>query len=206
VFTRWGLAATGKKNTDCFRKNFEQLTREREDAPPKPGSPHHAPLATIAPAPKAGLARTGSARPGQDFVVTAQVDSPYGVKSVRLRYRHMTQTEDYQTAEMSLDGSSGRYKGHIPGSFIDKKWDLMYFVETIGNSGGGRMYPDLETEQPYVIVSVDAGRIAISQNRTMPRDYRVRLDENESLGPSAHGPIPVSKHSSKANQLLIQPS
>jgi hypothetical protein len=150
-----GFSRHWEEEYGLLSENFEQLTREREDAPAKPGSPHHVPLATIAPAPKAGLARTGSARPGQDFVVTAQVDSPYGVKSVRLRYRHMTQTEDYQTAEMSLDGSSGRYKGHIPGSFIDKKWDLMYFVETIGNSGGGRMYPDLETEQPYVIVSVE---------------------------------------------------
>ena len=117
-------------------KDFEQLTKERQNASAKPGASHHARLATIAPAPKARLAPAGSARPGQDFVVTAQVDSPHRVKSVRLRYRHMTQTEDYQTAEMSSDGSSGSYTGHIPGSFIDKKWDLMYFVETIGNNGG----------------------------------------------------------------------
>ena len=58
-------------------------------------------------------------------------------------------------ADMSQGRSGSGYKGHIPGSFIDKKWDLMYFVETIGNSGSGRMYPDLETEQPYVIVSVE---------------------------------------------------
>lgn len=149
-----GFSRHWEEEYGLLSKDLEQLMKERENASAKPGAPHHAPLATIAPAPKAKLASAGSARAGQDFVVTAQVNSSTGVKSVRLRYRHMTQTEDYQTAEMSPDGASGSYKGHIPGSFIDKKWDLMYFVETIGNNGGGRMYPDLETEQPYVIVSV----------------------------------------------------
>ena len=149
-----GFSRHWEEEYGLLSKDFEQLTRERENASAKPGTSHHAPLATIAPAPKARLAPVGSARPEQDFVVTAQVDSPSGVKSVRLRYRHMTQTEDYQTAEMPADSSAGSYTGRIPGSFIDKKWDLMYFVETVGNNGGGRMYPDLETEQPYVIVPV----------------------------------------------------
>jgi len=31
----------------------------------------------------------------------------------------------------------------------------MYFVETVDSQGNGRMYPDLEIEMPYVVVSID---------------------------------------------------
>ena len=37
----------------------------------------------------------------------AGATAPAGVKSVRLRYRHVTQYEDYQTAEMTLDAKTG---------------------------------------------------------------------------------------------------
>src|SRR3954463_9140030 len=77
------------------------------------------------------------------------------VKWVRLRYRHLTQVEDYQTADMAPDpGSTRTFAGRIPASFIDPKSDLMYFVEVMGTNGRGRMYPDLERETPYVVVSV----------------------------------------------------
>ena len=45
-------------------------------------------------------------------------------------------------------------KGRIPASFIDSKWDLMYFVEVMDTQGRGRMYPDLDRETPYVVVRV----------------------------------------------------
>jgi hypothetical protein len=76
------------------------------------------------------------------------------VKWVRLRYRHLSQYEDYATAEMTLDAKSGLYRGRIPAAFIDPKWDLMYFVEVVDARGAGRMVPDLETAAPYVVVSV----------------------------------------------------
>jgi len=76
------------------------------------------------------------------------------VKWIRLRYRHVTQYEDYQTAEMTLDAKTGLYAGRIPASFVDAQWDLMYFVEAVGKDGAGRMYPDMETETPYVVVKV----------------------------------------------------
>ena len=34
----------------------------------------------------------------------------------------------------------------------DPPWDLMYFVETLGKNGAGRMYPDADVETPYVVV------------------------------------------------------
>ncbi len=94
------------------------------------------------------------AAPGRDVDVNAKVTATAGVKWVRLRYRHVTQYEDYQTAEMTLDPKTGLYAGRIPAAFIDPKWDLMYFVEAVDNKGNGRMYPDLETDTPYVIVAV----------------------------------------------------
>ena len=80
--------------------------------------------------------------------------APAGVKWMRLRYRHLSQYEDYLTADMTLDSKTGLYTASVPASFIDPKWDVMYFVEVVGKDGGGRMYPDLEKQAPYIIVPV----------------------------------------------------
>jgi len=72
-----------------------------------------------------------------------------------LRYRHLTQMEDYLTAEMIRDSSTGLYSAQIPGEFITATQDIMYFVEAIDNAGNGRNYPDLEIGNPYVVVSVE---------------------------------------------------
>ena len=96
-----------------------------------------------------------SATPGQDLTVTATVETESPLGAVRLRYRHLTQFEDYETIEMTLDPMIGKYTGTIPGSFIVPEWDLIYFVEALPKNGNGRMAPDLEQEMPYVIVSVE---------------------------------------------------
>ena len=85
--------------------------------------------------------------------MAAQRDAPAGVKWVRLRYRHATQYEDYQTAEMTLDAKTGNYTARIPPAFADPKWDLMYFIEVVDKNGAGRMFPDLEVETPYVVIA-----------------------------------------------------
>jgi hypothetical protein len=74
---------------------------------------------------------------------------------MRLRYRHLTQVEDYLSVAMVRDGKTGLWAAGIPGGFIDPKWDLMYFVEAIDTAGNGRNYPDLEKESPYVVVPVE---------------------------------------------------
>jgi hypothetical protein len=66
----------------------------------------------------------------------------------------VNQKEDYQTADMPLDAQTGFYAASIPASFIDARWDLMYFVEIVDPQGNGRIYPDLEAETPYIITSV----------------------------------------------------
>jgi hypothetical protein len=115
--------------------------------------------------PSLQLQPPGNARPGEDFAVTARVQDSSGVKSVRLRYRHLTQFEDYETAEMTQDTKTGLFSARIPGSFISLKWDLMYFVETIDTAGNGRNYPDLEIEAPYVVVGVQRDKTASGLRR-----------------------------------------
>src|SRR5206468_2538543 len=109
-------------------RNFEQLQAERQKASARPDAKHYT-LHDVSPAADALSARLLPA--GPNLEVAARVTAPAGVKSVRLRYRHLTQYEDYQTAEMALDAKSGNYTARIPAEFSTAKWDLMYFVEVI---------------------------------------------------------------------------
>ena len=102
--------------------------------------------------PEVKLERVNSASPGKDLHVHALVSDISGIKQVRLRYRHLTQFEDYLVAEMEPDPVSGTFRATIPGDFIVPEWDLIYFVEAIDTHGNGCMIPDLDMEMPYVIV------------------------------------------------------
>jgi hypothetical protein len=137
---------------DDFQKVLaeRQNARQRADAKTAPSVERPA----NSHPPDVQLQPVSSATPGQDLAVAARVISPVGVKWVRLRYRHLTQYEDYQTAEMSVDARTGLYRAHIPAAFIDSKWDLMYFIEVVDKNGSGRMFPDLERQTPYVVVAV----------------------------------------------------
>jgi hypothetical protein len=75
------------------------------------------------------------------------------VRSVTLRYRHLTQYENYQSIAMTA-GENGTFSASIPGTFITREWDVIYFAEVITKEGAGRNYPDLDRETPYVIVPV----------------------------------------------------
>ena len=142
-----GFPRHWKEERQTLARNFEQLQAERRNATPKPGATHF-PLRTVVDPPPS--ARLLPVAPGLE--VAAQVTAPAGVKWVRLRYRHATQYEDYQTVEMTLDSKTGNYTARIPAAFVDAKWDLMYFVEVVDRKGTGRMFPDLEVETPYVVV------------------------------------------------------
>ena len=102
--------------------------------------------------PKVELDPPAEALIGKSIRITARASDASGVKWMRLRYRHLTQFEDYETAEMVLDEQSGRFVAEIPAEFVISRWDIMYFVEAMDREGNGRMYPDLEHEMPYVIV------------------------------------------------------
>jgi hypothetical protein len=92
--------------------------------------------------------------PGTPVRVAATVTDPSGVASVRLRYRHVTQFEDYATLEMKPTGEPGVFAATVPGDFIVPGWDFMYFLETIDRAGSGANWPDLAKEPPYVNVPV----------------------------------------------------
>ena len=106
------------------------------------------------PPPAIDVERATSAMPGQDLVIHATVDRAPQLESIRLRYRHLTQFEDYQSVEMAWDAKRKSFAAAIPGDFIVPHWDLMYFVEAVDQQGQGAKVPDLKEEMPYVIVPV----------------------------------------------------
>ena len=93
------------------------------------------------------------AEPGKDLKVTAKAWDP-SIKKVALRYRRVTQFEDYQSIEMVSESGSDTYEAVILGGFITPKYDIMYFIEVTDTQGNGRMIPDMENEMPYVIVRI----------------------------------------------------
>lgn len=153
---RVGFPRHWKEELQKLRQGLERLAAERREAraggavAPRPARPQTGDTQP----PRVRLEAAGKARPGQDLRVAARAEDASGVKSMRLRYRRLTQFEDYQAADMAHDPQTGLYTARIPGAFITPQWDLMYFVEAIDQQGNGRNYPDLEAEAPYVIVSV----------------------------------------------------
>jgi hypothetical protein len=95
-----------------------------------------------------------SALPAKPLTVAAAVSDPAGVRWVRLRYRSVNQHEDYKTIEMARTGNKDQYRAVVPGEDVAAKWDFMYLIEVMDNKGNGKIYPDLETEAPYVIVKL----------------------------------------------------
>jgi len=93
-----------------------------------------------------------SADAEKPLAVTATVHDPSGVKWVRLRYRSVTQREDYRTLPMTQAGDDGPYRCVVPAEHLPRQWDFMYFIEVMDNVGNGTIHPDLEKEAPYVVV------------------------------------------------------
>jgi hypothetical protein len=145
---RVGFPRHWKEELENLQTGLNKLAEGREPvpAPPLPPAPRP-PVISLEPA--------GKARPGHDLVVSARAKDPTAIKTMRLRYRHLSQVEDYRTADMTLDPATRRYSARIAGEFITIKWDLIYFVEVIDRAGSGRNYPDLEVQAPYLIVPVE---------------------------------------------------
>jgi len=95
-----------------------------------------------------------SAPAEKPLTVTATVRDPAGVKWVRLRYRSVTQFDDYRSLPMVPTDRDGEYRAVVPGEHIPATWDFMYFFEAMDRAGNGRIYPDFERETPYIIVEL----------------------------------------------------
>ncbi len=118
--------------------------------------PHQVSLrAANAQAPAIVPRAVGAARVGHDVPVTAEVRSPRKPVAVRLRYRHLDQSEEWRVIEMVREGSSAAYSAVIPGEFVVPGWDLMYEIEAVDESGAGTFFPDEKIQDPAIVISVN---------------------------------------------------
>jgi hypothetical protein len=92
-------------------------------------------------------------RSGAALRISAQIDSPAGIKWVRLRYRSVNQHLDYQSLPL-LQKQGNLYEASVPADAIKKNYDFMYFFEMMDKEGKGRIYPDLDVETPYYVVKL----------------------------------------------------
>ncbi len=95
-----------------------------------------------------------AAQPNQPLTITAQVHDKSGLKWVRLRYRSVTQFQDYKTMTMQPAGSKHLYQAVVGAEHLDPKWDFMYLFEVMDKKGNGKIYPDLENQTPYIVVQL----------------------------------------------------
>ncbi len=118
-------------------------------------APQPVAIGTSAGPPSVHVQSAAAASPGQNFTVTADVDSAEDLASVILYYRDLNQRELYTPVPMRQIG--GAWTATIPGMDIVPDWDLMYYVEAIDRLGNGAIGPDLDVETPYVVVPVERG-------------------------------------------------
>jgi hypothetical protein len=97
------------------------------------------------------------AKPGKEIVINVKVKDESPLKLVRVKYRRVTQFEDYKSIELKPANESSAYSAVIPGNEISPDWDFMYFIEAVDSNGNGVMWPDFRKEPPYVIVKTNPG-------------------------------------------------
>jgi hypothetical protein len=95
-----------------------------------------------------------SAPVNKPVTITLKATAVAGLKWVRLKYRAVNQTKDFQTLVMIPTGKANEYQATIPANQINPTWDLMYLIELMDNSNKGVIYPDLNKETPYIIVKI----------------------------------------------------
>lgn len=96
--------------------------------------------------------RITTAPVGRPIRIVVHATDPSDVRSLRLRYRHVTQYEDYATVAMQPTGNPDEFAATIPGDFVGPTWDVMYFIEAIDGAGNGTIWPDFRHEAPYIFV------------------------------------------------------
>lgn len=90
----------------------------------------------------------------QPLRITAHVKDSSGVKWVHLRYRGVSEHQDFKLLNMLPTGRNDEYEAIVPGEEIDPHFDFMYLFEVMDNAGNGKIYPDLARETPYTVVNV----------------------------------------------------
>ncbi len=148
------LCGHWKDELAALEKGLDALKSQRRELPSAWKAPQHvAPTATAAGEPSVVVhSPIATAPAGKPLVVTAEVRSPSGVKWVRVRYRSVTQFEDFRTLPMLPTGKKNQYQAAIPADQVVAAWDFMYLIEVMDNQGHGRIYPNLNAETPYIVV------------------------------------------------------
>ena len=96
-----------------------------------------------------------NANANKALTIRAKVTGVNGVKWVRLRHRPMNQKLEYATLRMSPAAEKDIYEATIPVQDINPRFDLAYFIEVMDNNGNGKIYPDLNTQTPYIVVKLN---------------------------------------------------
>ena len=150
------LAGHWKDELVALKEGLKELQRRRETYP---SGEEARPIAVTAKSdnepPEVTHTPITRAPAGEPLTIVAKVRDPSGVKWVRLRYRSVTQYQDFQTLPMVPTTEKDQYQTVVPGEHVDSKWDFMYLIEVMDNCGNGKIYPDLEVETPYVVVQLD---------------------------------------------------
>ena len=94
-------------------------------------------------------------RSGESLSIKAMVQTFSTPLFVHLHYRHLVQVEDWKIVDMRNIGGF-EYKAVIPGDFICPDWDIMYALEVADKCGNAIFYPDVDNEQPFIVVKVES--------------------------------------------------
>lgn len=91
---------------------------------------------------------------GKPLVVRVKLTAAAGIQSLRLRYRALSQEEEYKALPMQATREKDVYEATIPADQINPRFDMMWLVEVIGKDNRGAIFPDVNKETPYRIVSL----------------------------------------------------
>jgi hypothetical protein len=96
--------------------------------------------------------------PGRPLEITVSVKETAEPVSARLWYRHVNQSERYQSVEMQANGSA--FKATIPADYTASKFAVQYYFELRHGSGKAWLYPGFAlhlANQPYFVVGCGRG-------------------------------------------------
>ena len=100
------------------------------------------------------LEKIETAPVGKAITIRAKVTGVNGLKWVLLRYRPLNQMFEYATLPMTPTAEKDIYEVSIPAQEINPRFDLMYFIEVMDTSGNGKIYPDMNTQTPYIEIKL----------------------------------------------------
>ncbi len=96
-------------------------------------------------------------KPGEEILVTVEMENTAAASDVLLRYRHMNHLEgEFRTVRMQGDGRI--FTAVIPADYVTREWDILYYASCSSKDGSGIVIPGIINEEylsPYCKVSVN---------------------------------------------------